>query len=259
VGKRYRVIKPCQESFLGSRGRRIREVHSHCSKFHKGYRQKKKRGSKYKSSSEQKSIVETITKKIGSARILEHYIKRMGVVSIIDRMVPAQKKRYISHGQMVAGLMVYLLNNGRAMYEVEKWAGETAILSSLFSEYKPSDWTDDRIEDTLDELYETGLEPIEGAISANNINEFGLKLNEIHYDTTSVSLWGTYDSATGQPAVLITFGHNKDHRPDLKQVVTGVAVSGDGGVPLISSTHDGNTNDSVLPVSYWERLRKLAG
>jgi transposase len=81
----------------------------------------------------------------------------------------------------------------------------------------------------------------------------------IHYDTTSVSLWGTYDSATEQPAVLITFGHNKDHRPDLKQVVVGAAVSGDGGVPLISNTHDGNTNDSVLPISYWERLRRLAG
>ncbi|MBI1987057.1 MAG: hypothetical protein HYS70_01745 [Nitrospinae bacterium] len=49
------------------------------------------------------------------------------------------------------------------------------------------------------------------------MGEFGLRLDEIHYDPTSVSLWGTYDSATGQPAVLITLGYSKDHRPDLKQ------------------------------------------
>jgi transposase len=155
--------------------------------------------------------------------------------------------------------MVYLLNNGRALYEMENWAEKTAILSSLFPGYRPGDWTDDRIADTLDELHKEGPEQIQGAISANIVGEFGIKLDEIHYDTTSVSLWGTYDSDTGQPAVLITFGYNKDHRPDLKQVVVGAAVSGDGGVPLISKTHDGNTSDSVLPISYWERLRKLAG
>jgi transposase len=183
----------------------------------------------------------------------------MKVVSIIDRMVPRHRNRHISHGEAVAGLMVYLLNNGRALYEMENWAEKTAILSSLFPGYQPGDWTDDRLADTLDELHTEGLEQIQGAISANIVGEFGLNLDEIHYDTTSVSLWGTYDSATGQPAVLITFGYNKDHRPDLKQVVVGAAVSGDGGVPLISKTHDGNTSDSVLPISYWERLRKLAG
>jgi transposase len=259
VSKSYRVRKPGRESFMGTSGKRIKKDRSHGHKFQRVFQQRKKRGNRYKVSSEQKGIVKVITKKVGSAPLVDHYIKRMGVVSIIDRMVPSQKKRLISHGQMVAGLMVYLLNNGRAIYEVEKWAEETAILSYLFPGYQSSDWTDDRIEDTLDAVYAAEPEQIEGAISAHNVSEFGIGLDVIHYDTTSVSLWGTYDSATEQPAVLITFGHNKDHRPDLKQVVVGAAVSGDGGVPLISNTHDGNTNDSVLPISYWERLRRLAG
>jgi len=255
--KRYRVIKPNQESFCGGRGKRVVRASSHNRRVHKYNHYKKAKNSKRLLDEEKAN--EVITKKIGSAPILEHYIKRMGVVRIIDRIVAAHRNRHISHGQMVAGLMVYLLNNGRAMYEMEKWAEDTAILSTIFPGYNPGDWTDDRIEDTLDELYKAGLVLTQGAISANIVREFGLNLADIHYDTTSVSLWGTYDSSTGQPAVLITFGHNKDHRPDLKQVVVGAAVSADGGVPLLSDTHDGNTNDSVLPVSYWERLRKLAG
>jgi transposase len=258
--KRYRVSKPSEESFCGSRGKRILKVPSHHRRLGKGHHRRKEQKKRIcKPVLDEKKAFGVVTKKIGSAPILEHYTKRMGVVSIIDRMVPAHRNRHISHGQMVAGLMVYLLNNGRAMYEMEKWAEDTAILSALFPGYNPGDWTDDRIEDTLDELYRAGLELMQGAISANSIEEFGIKLAEIHYDTTSVSLWGTYDSSTGQPAVLITFGYNKDHRPDLKQLVVGAAVSGDGGVPLLSDTHDGNTSDSVLPVSYWERLRKLAG
>lgn len=204
-------------------------------------------------------LSQIITKKVGSAPILNHFIKRMGVVSIIDDLVPPHPDRKISHGEAVAGLMAYLLNGGRALYRVEKWAEEAWILDQLFPGYRPEDWTDDRLGDTLDALYQAGLEPIQGSISAHIVGEFGVRLDEIHYDTTSVSLWGTYDQATGQPAVLITFGYSKAHRPDLKQVVVGTAVSGDGGVPLLSGTHDGNTNDCTLPLSYWERLRQLAG
>ena len=259
-GRRCRVSKPDQESFCGGRRRRIVKVRAHGGKFHKSHQQRRKKGiSSGKALLDEGSSGKVITRKVGSSAILKHYIERMEVVSIIDRMVPRHRNRHISHGEAVAGLMVYLLNNGRALYEMENWAEKTAILSSLFPGYRPGDWTDDRLADTLDELHTEGLEEIQGTISANIVKEFGLKLDEIHYDTTSVSLWGTYDSATGQPAVLITFGYSKDHRPDLKQVVVGTAVSGDGGVPLISKTHNGNTSDSVLPISYWERLRKLAG
>ncbi|KPA19095.1 hypothetical protein MHK_000686, partial [Candidatus Magnetomorum sp. HK-1] len=99
---------------------------------------------------------------------------------------------------------------------------------------------------------------IKGVKYRGLVSEFSIALSEIHYDTTSISFWGTYDNETKEPAVVITFGHSKSHRPDLKQVVLGKAVSGDGGVPLISETHDGNTSDSVLPVPYWEKLRKLS-
>jgi transposase len=197
-------------------------------------------------------------KKVGSAPILHHFIQRMGVVSIIDSLVPSHPDRKISHGEAVAGLMAYLLNGGRALYRVEKWAEETSILSQIFSGYRPQDWTDDRLADTLDALYRKGLELVQGSISAHIVGEFGLQLDEIHYDPTSVSLWGTYDSSTGEPAVLITQGYSKDHRSDLKQVVVGMAVTGDGKVPLVSGTHDGNTAECTMPLPYWERLRQLA-
>ena len=73
-------------------------------------------------------------------------------------------------------------------------------------------------------------------ISAHLCSGFSISLSEIHYDTTSVSLYGVYETGEN-PAVVITYGHSKDRRPDLRQVVVGMAVSGDGGVPLISNTH----------------------
>jgi hypothetical protein len=184
-GKRCRVSKPDQESFCGGRRRRIVKVRAHGGKFHKSYRQRRKKGiSGGKVLLDEGSTGKVITRKVGSSAILKHYIERMEVVSIIDRMVPRHRNRHISHGEAVAGLMVYLLNNGRALYEMENWAEKTAILSSLFPGYRPGDWTDDRLADTLDELHTEGLEQIQGTISANIVKEFGLKLDEIHYDTT---------------------------------------------------------------------------
>ncbi len=205
------------------------------------------------------SMNRLLTRKLEAAPIMQHVIERMGVVSHIDRLVQAHAARRISHGEAVAALMVYLLNGGRALYRMEQWAEQTAVLSWLFPQYRAEEWTDDRLADTLDALYKAGLESVQGELSAHIVDAFGLTLSEIHDDTTSVSLWGTYDAESGQPAVLITFGYSKDHRPDLKHVVVGSAVSGDGGIPLLSNTHDGNTSDSTVPIPYWERLRQLAG
>ncbi len=200
-----------------------------------------------------------MTRRLGAGPILQHFISTMGVVSLIDESVPAHEARTISHGEVVAAFMVYLLCGGRALYRMEQWAETTAVLSTLFPEYKPEDWTDDRLGDTLEALYHKGLEGIQGSISAQRVEVFDLCLDVIHDDTTSVSFWGTYDAQRGQPAVLITFGDSTAHRPDLKHVVLGAAVSGDGGVPLLSKTHDGNSSDSTLPIPYWERVRQLCG
>src|SRR5262249_14854939 len=58
---------------------------------------------------------------------------------------------------------------------------------------------------------------------------------------------------------LITFGHNKDHRPDLKQLLYCVTVSADGAVPLHFKAYDGNTTDDVTHRETWLFLRQLVG
>jgi len=200
-----------------------------------------------------------ITAKIGSGPILKHFIERMDIARIIDSMVETHTQREaVTHGEGVAGLVAYLIQGGKALYRVEQWANDDSVANIMFPQYQSDDWTDDRLGDTLDAIYDAGLEGIQGAISANIVSEFGISLNEIHYDTTTVSLYGVYETKDEDQAVVITYGHSKDHRPDLRQVKVGFAISGDGNIPLISNTHDGNTSDSVIPVAYWKRLKQIA-
>ena len=57
----------------------------------------------------------------------------------------------------------------------------------------------------------------------------------------------------------VTWGHNKDHRPDLKQLLYILTVSGDGAVPVQFRVESGNATDDRSHQGTWELLCKLTG
>ncbi|WP_210435284.1 hypothetical protein [Saccharopolyspora sp. ASAGF58] len=75
---------------------------------------------------------------------------------------------------------------------------------------------------------------------------------------TSISLYGAYeqiDDAFAAPR----FGHPKDRRPDLKQVQAGLAVTGDGGIPVLHRAYDGGGGEVNQVVPAMTALQKIAG
>jgi transposase len=61
----------------------------------------------------------------------------------------------------------------------------------------------------------------------------------------------------GRPTLRITHGHNKDHRPDLKQPLFVLTVSADGTVPVQHRALDGQTSDVTTHVDTWNTLRQM--
>ena len=89
------------------------------------------------------------------------------------------------------------------------------------------------------------------------VARFGIDCSQLHNDSTSVTVTGRYSGADGRArggkaTAAITFGHNKDHRPDLKQLVWILTVSFDGAVPIAHRVVDGNTSDDVTHVETWD-------
>lgn len=56
---------------------------------------------------------------------------------------------------------------------------------------------------------------------------------------------------------LATYGHNKDHRPDLKQLVLGLTVTKDGAVPIHHNVYSGNQTDDTLHIQNFQKVRTL--
>jgi transposase len=56
-----------------------------------------------------------------------------------------------------------------------------------------------------------------------------------------------------------TWGHNNDHRPDLKQVLYLLTVTGVGSVPIQFRVESGNTIDDKTHEATWDVLCILSG
>lgn len=97
------------------------------------------------------------------------------------------------------------------------------------------------------------------------VQEFGVDLQQLHNDSTTVTFSGEHRGATpetvrrGQRTLAITHGHNKDHRPDLKQLLFILTISADGAVPVHYRAADGNTTDDQTHIHTWDTLRQLVG
>src|SRR5207237_7278922 len=87
---------------------------------------------------------------------------------------------------------------------------------------------------------------------------FGIDMSRLHWDMTSISLFGDYDQPDedyAQPR----WGKPKDRRPDLKQIQAGLGVSGDGGIPVFHRAYDGGAGEVNQVVGAMATLQKMAG
>jgi transposase len=82
-------------------------------------------------------------------------------------------------------------------------------------------------------------------------------VTRLHWDMTSISLSGAYaETDPGYPAP--GWRHPKDRRADLKQIQAGIAVSGDGAIPVFHQVYDGVAGEIAQVIDAMHALQKLA-
>jgi hypothetical protein len=138
---------------------------------------------------------------------------------------------------------------------VEDWAQRWAVEETFG--IAPETLNDDRIGRALDAIA-PNLDQIVGSVGAQAIAAFGVQVARLHWDMTSISLYGAYEDPE-EGFIAPRFGHPKDRRPDLNQVQTGLGVSGDGGVPVWHRAYDGGAAQVAQVAGAMRALRELAG
>jgi hypothetical protein len=199
----------------------------------------------------------SVVKALGALPVVADFCRRLDVAGIIDRACPVREVALVTHGQVIEALVANRLTSPTPLVHVEDWAREWAVEEVWGID--PAVLNDDRIGRALDAAAPE-LDHIIGSVSARAIGLFGLEVARLHWDLTSISLYGAYpDPDDGFPTPR--YGHPKDRRPDLKQVQTGLAVTGDpdGGVPVFHRAYDGGAGDVAQVIGAMTALKQLAG
>ncbi len=190
---------------------------------------------------------------LGSLPVIADFCGRLDIRGIVDRACPVRDIAIVTHGQVIEALIANRLTSPQPLLHVEDWAREWAV-AEVFG-IEPGVLNDDRIGRALDAIAPM-LDRIVGSIGLTAIEGFGIDVSRIHWDMTSMSLFGDYDRNDTEFAVP-SYGHPKDRRVDLKQIQTGLGVTGDGGIPIFHRAFDGRAGEVNQVAGAMESLRSM--
>jgi len=203
---------------------------------------------------------------VGALPIIDHVLERMQLPDFVESYLPDPDPR--SKLAPAQGLLVLLKNillSREPIYGLGEWAEAHAPDFMGLTPRQVKFLNDDRVGRCLDRLFDADYSSMVMALLTHVVEEFGVELDQLHNDSTTISFFGSYEDARagasqrGKPTLAITHGHSKDHRPDLKQLLFILTVAQDGGLPVYFTAADGNVTDDRTHRDTWDLMCQLTG
>jgi len=174
--------------------------------------------------------------------IVKTYADRLGLVELINHLVPSEMD--LQPGVYFLGMVLDTLSGRNPLYRLEHFFEDQDTELLLGNKVGAKSFNDVNVGRFLDKVFDIGAVKIFKEISMRAVSKFGLDCRHVHFDTTSRSVYGDYEPYGNDP-FEITYGHSKDHRPDLKQFLISMLCV-DRNVPVFGKIEDGNASDKSV-------------
>lgn len=180
----------------------------------------------------------------------------LGIAKRIDeRMGQRDPRRIVSTGTSVVAMILNGLGfTNRRLYLTPQFFESKPVEHLLGENISAQHLDDNTLGKALDEISAYGSSRLFGEIAFEVALENNLLGSLAHLDSTSMSVEGQYEKDSRENVVKLTHGHSKDHRPDLKQVVMSLVVSGASSIPIWMEPQNGNSSDKT---AFHETIKKV--
>ena len=184
------------------------------------------------------------------------FLQRMGLAAVINAAAPSEMA--VDLGSVVKLMVLDTLSGRSPLYRLERFAASVDTELLLGKEVSVGAFNDTTLGRALDAIYECGAGQLFSQVALGAAAAFPdeVDLRHLHFDTTSVSVWGEYAAreADGGPddsgegggqGLRVTYGLSKDLRPDLKQFLLQMLCAG-RNIPILGGCADGNASDKTV-------------
>lgn len=196
----------------------------------------------------QSKVLYSQVKDFGDVALLFDIAKRLGLVKMIDQVVP-KRKQGASIGTYLLTAAINRAAAPTSKNQLSDWYASTCLpmlMGITPNTFSPQNfWNNTRITNAeLDEIEEIVLKKI--------VIDYQLDTSHIIYDATN---FFTYID-TMQECESAKRGHSKEKRNDLRIVGLSLMVTADCNIPLLHETYPGNRADSTEFNRMMEQLKR---
>lgn len=178
--------------------------------------------------------------------VVAAFCRRIGLVDAVNAAVPTEMN--VDVGTMVQLMVLDTLSGRSPLYQLEEFAKSVDTGLLLGREIPAKAFNDTTLGRTLDAVYEAGTEQLFSQIAFQAARTFpaDMDMRHVHFDTTSVSVWGDYPMCNEEEGQLqVTNGYSKDYRPDLKQFLMEMLCI-HRNIPIVGGCENGNASDKTI-------------
>jgi len=182
---------------------------------------------------------------VGPLLVVAHYLRRLGLVELVDQVAPMRGRSLLTHGEVVSALVANRLCGPAPLYDVSSWASSAAVAELLA--VPAGLLNDDRLARAL-EVIAPRAEDLRGRLLLRTVERCKVDASRLHLDLTAVRFAGSYEASA-----LVQKGWAAD-RSVGRQVKTLQACT-PSGVSLYFRPHQGAQNE--LP-AFMEAIESFA-
>lgn len=230
-------------------------------------------------------------KRLGHLPLIADVLRSSGILDVIDAVCGVDPRMRVSHGECAAFVLLGVFAGEHGLWRLTERLDPYDLATVMDDPgFDIREFHDVRCGRMLDAIYHAGPDRLMSAIALGVVRWAELDLETLHFDTTSLSFHGAYEEdmdpawspeleptldaqavperaprvndvadGDGRESPRVVRGYAKNKRFDLKQVLFGMVVAGDGGVPLYGRSLDGNASDVTAACAFMEHLRTQVG
>ena len=191
--------------------------------------------------------------RIGGPLLFGRLWERLGIAEVLGELLHDRGFEFVVERAVFASVLHRLFVSGSDR-SCEKWMADYQIAGieelQLHHLYRAMAWLGEEIVPAA--AGELGPRCIKDRIEERLFErrrDLFSDLSLVFMDTTSLSFYGAGGASLG------AYGHSKDHRADLKQMILAVVIDGNGR-PICTEMLPGNTADARVLLPIVDRLRQ---